>query len=312
MKILITGATSIIAVPLIKYLLQQNHEIYAMIRPGSANAERLKGLEHGLLKIIELDLNNSDRLPQYMETDFDVCFHFGWDGAGSENRKKREVQQKNVADSMKLLKTTAEMGCRKFLFSGSQAEYGIYEQKICETAPCHPVSEYGIAKVDFMHHVQEYLDSRKDISMEYVHARIFSVYGPEDHKGSLIDSCIDTFMSGGRIELGECSQLWNFLYIDDLTAALTALMEAENKPGTVEVYNVAGAESDTKPLKEYIDIVYKCCGCKGEYLLGRRPPNAEGTANLNPDITKIQKKTGWTPQIAFVDGINEIIKQRSK
>lgn len=310
MKILITGATSIIAVPLIKSLLAQNHQLYAMIRPGSVNAERLEGLKP--LKIIELDLDNSEKLQQYMETDIDVCFHFGWDGAGSENRKKREVQQKNVKDSMKLLKTVADMGCGKFLFSGSQAEYGIYDSKICETAPCHPVSEYGIAKVDFMQRAKEYLECHKQIKMEYIHTRIFSVYGPEDHKGSLIDSCIDTFMAGGKIELGECSQLWNFLYIDDLIAALSALMEAEGKPGEIEVYNVAGAEEDTRPLKEYIDIVYKCCGCKGEYILGKRPPNAEGTANLNPDITKIQKKTGWMPKISFRDGINEIIGQRRK
>lgn len=310
MKILITGATSIIAVPLIKSLLTQNHEIYAMIRPGSVNAGRLKGLKS--LKIIELDLDNSDRLPQYIESDLDICFHFGWDGAGSENRKKREVQQKNVKDSMRLLETVAEMGCGKFLFSGSQAEYGIYKNKICETAPCHPVSEYGIAKVDFMQRVKAYLNCHKQIKMEYIHTRIFSVYGPQDHKGSLVDSCIDTFMSGGKIELGECSQLWNFLYIDDLVMAMIALMEDEIKPGKIEIYNVAGAEEDTKPLKEYIDIIYKCCGCKGEYILGKRPPNAEGTANLNPDITKIQKKTGWMPQMSFSDGIKEIIAQRSK
>ena len=64
MKILITGATSIIAVPLIKSLLAQKHEIYAMIRPGSVNAGRLEELKP--LKIIELDLNNSDMLPLWM------------------------------------------------------------------------------------------------------------------------------------------------------------------------------------------------------------------------------------------------------
>lgn len=294
---------------MIKRLLQENHEVYAMIRPGSVNADKLIGLTP--LKIIELQLENAERLAQYLDNSCDICFHLGWDGAGSENRKKREVQQKNVKSSMTVLKTLADMKCKKFIFSGSQAEYGIYSEKIREGAECHPVSEYGKAKVDFMRKAVEFLETHKNITMEYIHTRIFSVYGPEDHKGSLVDSCVEAFLNNKCIELGECLQLWNFLFIDDLIEAFLALMIEKSRRQQVEIYNIAGAENDTRPLKEYIEEIYRCCGYKGEYVLGKRMPNAEGTANLNPDISKIIRDTGWKPKVTFAEGINKIIRKRS-
>lgn len=310
MKIIVTGATSIIGVPLIKKLIKEKHNVYAMVRPGSPNIEKLIGLSP--LNIIELKLEEAEKLSQYLNNSCDICFHLGWDGAGSENRKKKEIQQRNVTSSMKVLKALANMGCKKFIFSGSQAEYGIYYKKITEAATCFPVSEYGKAKVDFLNNAIKFLETHPDIKMEYIHTRIFSIYGPDEHKGSLIDSCLEAFLQKKQIELGECSQLWNYLYIDDLVEALLALMNGGTERHQIEIYNIAGVESDTKPLREYINDIYICCGQKGKYILGKRSPNAEGIANLNPDISKIMARTGWRPSVKFTDGINEIINQRSK
>lgn len=78
-----------------------------------------------------------------------MYFHFGWDGSGSENRKNPKVQGKNALDGMKALEGARKLGCKRFLFSGSQAEYGICADTMGETRECHPVSEYGKAKIAF-------------------------------------------------------------------------------------------------------------------------------------------------------------------
>ena len=143
--------------------------------------------------------------------------------------------------------------------------------------------------------------------MEYIHTRIFSVYGPGDHPWSLVESCLKSFHKGEYISLGECTQIWNFLYLDDCIQALILLMEQE-KESVSGIYNVAGPERENRPLREYIRIMYEVLGFHGSYSYGRRAPNAEGPANLIPDIKKLERATGWQPLVDFPEGIRRTIR----
>lgn len=60
------------------------------------------------------------------------------------------------------------------------------------------------------------------------------------------------------MELGECTQLWNYLYIDDAVNAIVKLLTGDAPAG---VYNVAG--EDTRPLREYIETMRALCGGQG-------------------------------------------------
>lgn len=149
-----------------------------------------------------------------------MYFHFGWDGSGSENRKNPKVQGKNALDGMKALEGARKLGCKRFLFSGSQAEYGICADTMGETRACHP----GFQSTARRRSLLAEMPRKKCGSgirqavcrMEYVHTRIFSVYGPGDHPWSLENTCVDHFLQGKEMEFGACTQLWNFLYIEDL------------------------------------------------------------------------------------------------
>ena len=224
--------------------------------------------------------------------------HIGWDGAGSDNRTKRDVQQRNVTYALDAVEAAAALGCHRFLFTGSQAEYGVWHRTVAEDTPCHPVSEYGKAKVDFCEKAKILC---KQKNMEYIHTRIYSVYGPGDHPWSLVQSCLRTWQQGGSMKLGECTQNWNFLYIDDAAAALVSLL-TEAPAG---VYNIGS--SDTRPLRSYIQEMYALCGYRGSYSYGERPQNAEGPADLMPDISRILQETSWRPARTFAEGIYETL-----
>lgn len=303
MKVIVTGATSFIGTVAVRLLLQQGHQVCGVVRPGSKNLSRLweavPETARERLAVAELDMKEIRKLEQAPEAaGADVWLHIGWDGAGSDNRMKREVQQENVKNSLEAVRTAAALGCRRFLFTGSQAEYGVYHQETREDMVCRPVSEYGIAKVDFGRQAEGLC---RMLNMEYVHARIFSVYGPGDHPWSLVQTCLDTFCRGGEMKLGECTQMWNFLYIEDTAAALVCLL-TEGRAG---VYNIAG--NDTRPLRAYIEEMYEICGNKGTFRYGERPQNAEGPADLMPDIGKICRETGWRPVTTFAEGIYETL-----
>lgn len=306
MNVVVTGATSFLGRALVDRLLKEKHQVFAVVRPGSRNVESLGLKRPGLIRI-ERNLEDLHELDQVIHEPCQSFYHFGWDGSGSENRMKREVQQKNVEDSLKALEGARRLGCRRFLFSGSQAEYGIHKEAMTEESECRPVSEYGRAKLDFLERARSMTESwrKTGISeMEYIHSRIFSIYGPGDHPWSLVESCLKAFGAGEYISLGECTQIWNFLYLDDCIRALILLMEQE-KGSVSGVYNVAAPEGENRPLKDYIRTMYEVLGSHGSYSFGRRKPNAEGPANLIPDIKKLEKTTGWQPFVSFQEGIRK-------
>ncbi len=299
MHVVVTGATSFIGAAAVKQLLEAGHRVFAVVRPASSNIEHLKqmtaGYPDGRLTVYPLDLAKIRTLHGFTA---DAWLHIGWDGAGSDNRTKRDVQQRNVIYALDAIFAASALGCRRFLFTGSQAEYGVWHETVTEDMPCYPVSEYGKAKVDFCEKAKVLC---KQKNMEYIHTRIYSVYGPGDHPWSLVQSCLRTFCEGGSMKLGECTQNWNFLYIDDAAAALVSLL-TEAPAG---VYNIGS--SDTRPLRSYIEEMYALCGHRGSYSYGERPQNAEGPADLMPDISRILRETSWHPAKTFAEGIYETL-----
>lgn len=323
MRVIVTGATSFIGKAVTRELLSGGHHVFAVVRPGSpgrlelerlagepghTGLERLAGEPGGypgkhagsitFLSVALKDIRSLGSHPD-LEGGADLWLHLGWEGAGSANRQDPQVQARNIGYALDALHTAAELGCSRFLFTGSQAEYGMAKGLMSEDIPCSPVSEYGKDKLEVCRRA---LAISGDLGITYLHARIFSVYGPGDHPWSLISTCVDTFLKGGFMELGACTQQWNFLHVKDTARALVCLLLAKVPAG---VYNVAG--EDTRPLREYIEEMHRLCGGHGSYEYGRRPPNAEGTVSLEPDIRKLKTAVGFRQEISFEDGIREMI-----
>lgn len=299
MRVVVTGATSFIGRAVTEVLLSEGHQVFAVVRPDSPSRIHLPEGEN--LILLRRSLGEIDTLwkEPLMRGGADAWLHLGWEGAGSANRQNPEIQARNVGYALAALKMAAALGCASFLFSGSQAEYGILDGVMREDCRCRPVSEYGKDKLKVLKLCMEEADK---LGITYLHARIFSVYGPGDHPWSLIASSMDTFLKGGHMELGACTQMWNFLYVRDCAKALTSLLLAKVPGG---VYNVAG--EDTRPLRSYLEELHRLCGEKGTYEYGRRPPNAEGTVSLMPDIKKLQDAVGFCQEISFETGIRRML-----
>ena len=304
MRIVVTGATSFIGRAVVEELLEKRHQVFAAVRPDSAGRGELEAMQRetgGQLTVLPVDLSACGTLDRHpaREGRADLWLHLGWEGSGSANRTNPEIQARNIGYALEALGAAARLGCTRFLFSGSQAEYGIADGLMREDSPCHPVSEYGKDKLEVCRRVGE---RAAELGITYLHARIFSVYGPGDHPWSLVSSCVDTFLKGGHMEFGACTQLWNYLYIKDAVRAITGLLLAKSPSG---VYNVAG--NDTRPLREFIGEIHRLCGGRGTFEYGKRPPNAEGVVSLNPDTGKLYRTANFQPRISFEEGIREMI-----
>ena len=341
-KIVVTGATSFLGTSIVRKLLSGNHQVFAVVRPGSKNRGALREVEEeygaraeaadkgkaadagpegekASLHVIEEELSQLDRIHQQVKVPCEIWIHLGWDGAGSENRTKPELQRKNIPDTLKALEGARQLGCKRFFYSGSQAEYGVCQSLMSEDIVCHPVSEYGKAKVEAGVRAAKLCERWRAggiWDMEFIHVRIFSIYGTGDHPWSLVNTCLDTFLQGGHMELGACTQQWNFLYIDDLVDGVLSLVFCEHLKETEDagrgIYNIAGDVEATMPLRNYVETMYELCGRRGDFTYGVLPVNAEGPANLIPDVRKLKEVTGWRPKVSFEEGIRRMIAEKQK
>lgn len=307
--IVVTGATSFVGAGAVRELLRRGNHVIAVLRRNSAKAGRLmeQGKKPDGLTILEADLGELDGLPERLRERCDVFLHMGWRGAGSDSRRSEAVQTESVRDALSAVGAARALGCTRFLFTGSQAEYGLHTELMGEKLACRPTSPYGAAKLEVLARAEKLC---RDGGLDYGHVRIFSVYGPGDHPWSLVSSCISAFLQGGHMELSSCTQLWNFLYIDDAGRALADLAEYEGRLSDHGcVYNLGGPMEETGPLRHFVEQIYELCGRRGSFTYGLRTPNAEGTVNLVPDIRKLEEVAGWTPRIRFEQGICNILRK---
>ena len=340
MNVLITGATSFVGAETARAFLGAGHHVFAPVRPSSRRLSFLP--EHENLVRLEADMGDIAKISGMGLPEMETVVHFAWEGVGVKGRMDPEIQEKNVRNTLELLKVSRQLGCRAFLFAGSQAEYGITLERVRESLfsgdpvteeeRCCPVSEYGKGKLRVL---KEGSELAEQLGVRYCHMRIFSVYGNGDHETSLISSCVRAAKEGQTAELGPCRQQWNFLHIKDCGRAVLALTElavsaasapelreqaASNAGRSAEetgtgrgksVFNIGG--DDTRLLRDFVQEVFDIapsCGYDGAgFHLAERPVGPEGTPYLSPDISKIREMTGWSPRICFRDGIREMLLQ---
>lgn len=300
MRVIITGATSMIGVALIGQCLQRGHSVLALVR---ANTRRMNRLPvSGNLSVEYADLDTFERV-QGDGMPYDVCYHLAWGSTEKSVRDNPTAQERNIRATLDAVQMAHRLGCRKFIGAGSQAEYGPVEGIIsADTAP-NPVSAYGMAKLSAC------LLSRKlceQYGMQHIWGRIFSVYGCNDNEGTMLNYAIDRFLAGKPAQFSAATQMWNYLHETDAGAMFYLLGRKPVEPG---IYCVANPESEV--LRTYIEILKDEFGSKAQCEFAR--PGADHKIfGLNVDMKKTVEAIGYTPQVSFREGIRNMIQARRR
>ena len=269
-----------------------------MIRELKADGIEVTALRHSFEE-------DEGLLPERAE----LWLHFAWAGQGPGGRVDKDIQSYNLEMSMAALKRASRLGVRRFVFAGSQAEYGPGRkgQPRREQDTCRPISEYGKAKKLFSELGRAWVSScnEEEDPISFLHLRIFSVYGPGDRKDSLISSAMEAFARDKELMLSECSQLWTYMYIKDAARAISFLsLKPFEAFDEYEAINVAS--EDTRPLRSYIEELRSLMGSSSRLGFGMRGSNAEGAADLCPDVSRL-RELGFKPSYSFSEGIRELL-----
>lgn len=282
MRYVITGASGFIGIELCKYLLANGDTVYAVCRKESGGIANLP--HHENMHLVWADLDHISRIPDTVDH-ADVFIHLAWQGTISGGRFNADIQRSNIDNALIAMSVANRLGCRVFVESGSQAEYGTVTDRIHETSPCNPFSDYGKAKLEVWNKGKVKCE---EMGMSYIHLRIFSLFGENDHPYTLVMSLIDKLLRNEpSIDLSSCEQSWNYVYSADACRIIQGLSEYAYSCGRSihEVYNVAS--DDTRKLKEFVERIKVLTGSESFLNYGAVTP--ANLVTLNPDISKVRK-----------------------
>lgn len=297
-KVIITGPTGSVGISLINELTQHNINVTAICREGSSGIRNLP--QSPLVNVVECNLDNLKSLIGKLPLDYDAFYHFAWDGTYGATRNDLELQLKNVAYSIDSVELAKSLGCKVYIGSGSQSEFGHIDGVLHPNAACNPDNGYGVGKL--MAGQMTRIKCREyGIRHEWV--RIVSMYGPQDRPFTMVVGSIIKMLNGERVQFTKGDQIWDYIYNKDAARAFRLVAE-KGRDGSIYCFGTG----KTRTLKEFIMAIRDAVDPTLEIGLGELDYYPNQVMHLEADISNLTEDTGFVPQYSFEEGIRETVE----
>ncbi len=236
MRVLLTGGTGFIGSHLAGTLSEKGHQLL-LTRRSSSPTGNCSSFQD---RVSWIDTEDGKWVNQACNFNPEIIIHAAWNGVTATDRDNRESQLSNIDLMNQLLYITEKCSSKKLIALGSQAEYGLFSTPVTETVPANPISNYGMVKLAVLHQLSSFCQLR---NISWYWLRIFSIIGEHERESWFIPSLITTILSGKKeMDLTPGEQEYAYLYVDDLTEAVSRMIEQEGASG---IYNL----SSSRPLK---------------------------------------------------------------
>lgn len=289
-RVIVTGANGFIGRNFIKYLAENDTEVYAV--DMSHEKSILRELSHvhlvecALAEIMTLE----DKINQKC---FDAFYHFAWAGATGKARTDYIMQTDNARYTCDAAIVSKKLECQKFIATGTITE------KVAERIlDSHYTSEnliYGLSKL-YTHKLLDIV-CRKN-SIDYVWAQLSNIFGGDNTNGNLVSYTLKEFKEGRVPSYGPCEQPYNFTYIDDVVKALYLIGER-----CTELNEYFIANGECMQLKEYLKILGDIYGKK--VGIGEKQDDGVRYKKSWFDDTDLLN-LGFIPDYTYIEAIHRI------
>jgi nucleoside-diphosphate-sugar epimerase len=295
-KIVVTGATSMIGAALVREAIKEGIFVLCLVRKDSGKLNNIPKSD-----LVKIEFCNIDEYSHLVSDKcYDIFYHLAWEKTTNAFSDDIDIQLRSIQYAIDAARLAKNMGCKKFIGTGSQAEYGPVTVPLKPETPVNPENGYGIAKYT-AGKLTRLLCSQLDLQFNWV--RIVSIFGPFDRENSLIMYTIHELQAGRSPELTKCEQVWDYLYCDDTARALLAI----GKNGIDGKTYILGS-GEQKKLSEYLEIIKNIVAPNVILGFGKKEYYSHQFMYLCADISDLINDTRWKPEVSFEDGIKETIK----
>ncbi len=298
---IVTGCSGFIGSWLVEDLLKNGYSVIGIVRsverilPTIRTNSRFSYIKKSIedLSVSDFDMAGS----------YDTFFHLGWGGVSPEKKNEIDLQIHNIPMSIHAIEIAKEIGCKKFIASGTVAEYVFCDDVMDVYSKQSPNDMYGAAKVS----THYFLDVRaRQLNIPFIWMVIPSTFGEGRDDDNIVTYTIRTLLCGERPKYGNLSQMWDFLYVEEVVRAIRLIGE-NGKEG--KVYGIGSGQY--LPLRIYIEKIRDIINPNLELGIGEYPAMTKQTFSSCVNIYDLVRDTGFTPHITFEEGIRRTINYLS-
>lgn len=291
----VTGAAGFIGYHLIKILQEKGIFVVALCRMDSAHNKRLEQFEN--IKIIELDasqyLQYKEILKKYNP---DVFFHLSWEGTTGEKRGDYTVQLKNIRNTCDAYMCAAEIGCKKFVATGT-----VYEElmnQILKNSEFSALSYYIMAK-KFAY--ESIFQQAKKVGLDWTWCMFCQPIGRFIKMNQLMAYLVSELKAGKKPQLGTAENPFDMIVVDDLVEGIYLAGATNLKQKKYYI-----GSGTPQRLKDYLIRAGKVIAPEIELQFGERPDDGLRFRFEWLDCNEFCKETGFSTKYSFEDGVIEV------
>lgn len=292
-RAIVTGGNGFIGSHLVKNLLSNGYLVTVVLRNEFSNIDRLNDLN---VEYVFCENSNISNLYEVLNKhEYDIFFHFAWEGVSGDARRNINIQFQNIQSTVDAVKAAKAIGCKRFIGAGSIMEdESLY---LCKT-PGKPMPSqylYGSAKLS-AHMLSK--TKASELGIDFLWAKITNTFGPGEISPRFINTTLRKIINNERLEFTAGTQNYDFVYIDDVAEAFRLISEN----GMNNTSYVIGS-GNAKPLRNYIETLHDTLNTHLELHFGDIPFQG---VNLDLDCfdpSSLFEDTGYRPNIKFEEGI---------
>ena len=305
-NVLVTGADGFIGSHLVEALVAEGYKVKALSQYNSFN--NWGWIENVNCKDKIEILTGDIRDPHYCKfitKGIDMIFHlaaliaipYSYIAPGS-------YVDTNIKGTLNICQAAKENGNIRIIHTSTSEVYGTAQYvPIDENHPIQAQSPYSATKIAADAMAMSFYNA---FNLPITIARPFNTYGPRQSARAVIPTIITQIANGAKeIKLGDVTPTRDFNYVEDTCRGFIALAECDESIGqTVNIgSNFEISIGDTLNLiKELMDSDVKFITDKQRI----RPEKSE-VFRLWCDNSKIEKLTGFKPQVDIKEGLQKTI-----
>jgi UDP-glucose 4-epimerase len=295
-RILVTGGAGFIGSHLAGALAARGDEVVALddLSTGTRAAVPT-GAE-----LVEADVAEDVSV---LERGFDAVFHVAGQASifKSFEHPERDLRA-NVLGTVNVIEGCVRHGVERLVFASSMTAYGEPVQvPTPESAPCIPVSYYGVTKYAAERYVQ--VSAARGLAVTSL--RMFNVYGEGQSLTNPYQGVLAIFI--GNVLRGEPitihsdgEQTRDFVYVGDVVDAWLRVLDEPATHG--RVFNVgSGRETSVNELAR--EVVAALGHGRDTWQIRRASAQAGDIRRSAADVSALRDAIGWQPAISLEDGL---------